>query len=64
MDSTNIDVTHGDSGSAVFYPINSPSDYRALGVTCQALITVNVFQRFTSETSGFLSAESQFPNDQ
>jgi V8-like Glu-specific endopeptidase len=63
IQTTNIDVTHGDSGSAIIFGLNSPTDYRAIGVTCVASPSVNIYSRFTGETFNFLSSTSHFPSD-
>lgn len=63
IQSTSIDETHGDSGSAVIFGLNSPTDYRAIGIDNVVTAKVNIGQRWTSETFNFFSAYSHFPND-
>jgi V8-like Glu-specific endopeptidase len=63
IQSTNIDATHGDSGSAIIFGLNSATDYRAIGVTCVATSSVNIYSRFTGETYNFLTSVSHFPAD-
>jgi hypothetical protein len=59
-----LDVTHGDSGSAQFFGLNSPTDYRAIGVVSGSDTAYNVLQRWTGETYNFFVANSRsFPND-
>jgi V8-like Glu-specific endopeptidase len=59
---TTLDLTKGDSGSALYY-FKATDDRRALGVFSNADSSENRFSRFTQETFDFFETYSDFPND-
>jgi hypothetical protein len=63
VQTSNVDATHGDSGSAFLFGLNSPTDYRALGLVCAVMPTSNIGSRLTGETASFFSSNSHFPSD-
>jgi hypothetical protein len=59
---TTLDLTKGDSGSALYY-FQAADDRRILGVFSNADTSENRFSRFTGETYDFFVAHSDFPDD-
>ena len=64
---SDIDITHGQSGSALFFSLAS-GDRRVVGVTSIHVMSGvgsdwNGFSRFTGDKYNWLAASSQYPED-
>lgn len=57
-----IDVTKGDSGAALFYP-HASLGFQLIGIGSNHSANQNFFKRWTTATSGFAAANSDFPAD-
>lgn len=57
-----IDITPGDSGSALFY-VHSTAGFQLTGIASGEWNSKNWFKRWTTATSNFVAANSDFPSD-